>query len=509
MNRDETVALFLECEGKRRDARAAALADGKDEDEAGRMAHEAAKAHWSAWAGPLLAERKAMEADGRWAAEKDDFGSLEPKNARTRAWIERAAADFSRGLFGPLYPPYKKEVAGEEKKGDNGGERPVKSIQLEGSGADFSGFMFPGNASFASATFSGGASFASTTFSGNASFGSTTFSGAARFDSATFSGTASFGSTTFSGYASFGSTTFSGTARFDTAIVLGATWFASATFSGAASFASATFSGGASFDGTTFSGAARFDSATFSGAASFGSTTFSGYAWFASATFSGTARFDSATFQNSTSYRDANFGKEASFTGIKVDRAFDMTGATFKQVPAFNQADFKQAPDLDNVTFPLPFFRGDAKLVAKYRAIRRMAIQGADYEREQMAFKGELRSRRWTVDKWWHWGTWFGLAYDLLADCGRSIVRPVLLWLASVAGFAVLYLQAADQAALKSCGVPFVKALFLSGRNALVLFGGGRDERIAQAYRCLYGGAGSTGGTGSTGGAGARKSPTA
>ena len=53
-----------------------------------------------------------------------------------------------------------------------------------------------------------------------------------------------------------------------------------------------------------------------------------------------------------------------------------------------------------------------------------MAIQGADYEREQMAFKGELRSRRWTTDKWWHLGTWFGMFYDGVADCGRSIVRP-------------------------------------------------------------------------------------
>ncbi len=34
MTRDETVALFLECEAKRGEARAAALADGKDEDDA-------------------------------------------------------------------------------------------------------------------------------------------------------------------------------------------------------------------------------------------------------------------------------------------------------------------------------------------------------------------------------------------------------------------------------------------------------------------------------------------
>ena len=111
-----------------------------------------------------------------------------------------------------------------------------------------------------------------------------------------------------------------------------------------------------------------------------------------------------------------------------------MTGARFSRVPAFSQSDFKQAPDLDDVRFPLPLFRGDAELVARYRAIRRMAIQGADYEREQMAFKGELRSRRWTVDKPWHLGTWFGLLYETalriagaplsgLSCCGACCLR--------------------------------------------------------------------------------------
>ncbi len=291
MTRDETIALFLECEGKRRDARAAALAEGKAADEAGSIAHEAAKAHWNAWAEPLLAERKAMEANGRWAAEKKSWGSLEPKNAETSAWMEKAAAAFSRCLFLSRGVEGTKEAAGEEQE-DTGGEAPVKSIPLEGSGANFSGFIFPGDA-----------------------------------------------------------------------------WFGSATFT------------------------------------------------------------------------------------------------------------------------------GDAELVAKYRAIRRMAIQGADYEREQRAFKGELRARRLTVDKWWHLGTWFGLVYDLLADCGRSIVRPVLLWCGSVVAFAMVYTRLADQGgeAWSRCvaqgATPAVKALFLSGRNALVLFGGGRDARISQAYQCLYGGA--------------------
>jgi hypothetical protein len=52
MNWDETVDLFLK---------------GKEA--------------WNAWAEDMLAKRKTLEADGRWAAEKDYLGSLEPKNA--------------------------------------------------------------------------------------------------------------------------------------------------------------------------------------------------------------------------------------------------------------------------------------------------------------------------------------------------------------------------------------------------------------------------------------------
>ena len=50
MTRDETIALFLECEAKRAEALTAALAEGKEEREVDELAHEAAKAHWNAWA---------------------------------------------------------------------------------------------------------------------------------------------------------------------------------------------------------------------------------------------------------------------------------------------------------------------------------------------------------------------------------------------------------------------------------------------------------------------------
>ncbi len=232
MTRDETVALFLECEAKRAEARAAALAEGKDKHGADTAAHEAAKAHWNAWAEPLLAERKAMEADGRWAAEKDWMGDLEPKNAKTHGWMDKAEADL---------PPLSISCTGgagnqkrqreKSKKRTATANRPSNQSSLRETRADFSGFIFPGNARFESAT-----------FSDYAWFESATFSGSAWFDSASFSGGVSFASATFSGYA----------------------WFASATFSGSARLEGATFSGYALFAGTTFSGTTSFDSVGFS-----------------------------------------------------------------------------------------------------------------------------------------------------------------------------------------------------------------------------------------------------
>ncbi len=471
MTRDETIALLLECEAKRAEARAAALAGGKSGDDTETAAHDAAKAHWNAWAEARLAERKAMEADGRWAAEKDIFGSLEPKNPETGAWMEAAKADFSRGLFLVRGVEGTKETAGEEKESKDS-EPPVKSIQLEGDIANFSGFIFPGDAWFERAA-----------FSGDAWFGRAAFSGPARFERAAFSGDAWFGRAAFSGTASFGRATFSGDA-----------WFGSAAFSGTASFGRAAFSGTASFERAAFSGTASFERAAFSGPAWFGRAAFSGDARFQSATFSGDARFESATFQNSTSFWQAKFPKGASFTGIKVERAFDMTGAKFEKVPSFNQADFKQSPDLDAVDFPLPGFwrRGEADLIPHYRAIRRMAIQGADYEREQMAFKGETRSKRGTEHKPWHTAFWFGIAYDAFSDFGRSIARPLAVWSASWLAFAAIYawnagvgiaewrVACAGDGASKA-----LKALTLSAANALPLIGSSRGEVAREFYDCL------------------------
>ena len=139
MTRDETVALFLECEAKRAEALAAALAKGKDERDAENTAHQAAKAHWNGWAQTMLDERKAMEADGRWSRE-----------STISDWLWRAATNFSschffdrRAATEVLAPEFKAALI----------KKAAEPIPISLAGAPFDGFVFPGYALFFNAVF--------------------------------------------------------------------------------------------------------------------------------------------------------------------------------------------------------------------------------------------------------------------------------------------------------------------------------------------------------------------
>ncbi len=448
MNRDETVALFLECEAKRAEARAAALADGKSEDDARNIAHEAAKAHWNAWVELLLAERKAMENAGTWKSSRAYTGAPEEgENPQTQAWLEKAAADFSRCLFlvrgveGTVEGT--KETAGEDSKEDGSAKPPVKSIQLEGDRADFSGFVFPGPAYFQSTTFSSPAYFQSATFSSNA-----------WFRSATFSSTA---------------------------------YFRSATFSGRADFESATFSGRADFESATFSRYADFRSATFSGNADFHGQKFTNDVFFNGATFEGRADFALATFERVAQFNGARFLSEADFNAVWGRRTFSLADARFEVVPDFIQAHFEEAPRLDNVEagWKQPelqaldeeeseeatrrgrwhrrrleangryrrVFAADRSIPARWRALKRLAMQGQDTDRELEFHARELRSQRfagdgpapWPVLSGRAWGGffrfWSGLAYGLFSDYGRSLARPFIASLLALIAAGAFYLS--------------------------------------------------------------------
>ncbi len=422
---------------------------------------------WNAWAHKKLAELRALQESGLWTLEG---GDLEPTNEEARAWIEAVEVDFSSCQF---------LVKGSEKA-----EEVTDWVEIVGKKVDLSGFIFPGAASFEGAIFSGETRFVGASFRNYVSFKNAKFAQEAIFTRAVFSGGASF-LATFSGDTWFNEAKFSAETLFGPPVwILGVH---SAAFSGYAWFSRADFSGDALFGGVVFGKEVYFSSGIFSGDARFDR-----------AVFSGEAYFNDANFTKSTSFRGAKFGTkratDANFTAIKVERAFDLTGAYFSKVPNFCQADFKQAPDLDRVYFPPadiePLAIGDENLIPKYRALRRMAIQGADYEREQRAFRGELRSRRRVEDKRRHPSLWLGILYDLASDCGRSVGRPFALWLTSIFVFAVLYIPSSKHgwdACLSGDDSLFWNSFYISGRNAWVISTAGKSESTVQAYQCLFG----------------------
>jgi hypothetical protein len=590
MTRDETVALFEACEAKRGEARAAALADGKSEYKARDIAHEAAKAHWNAWADSLLAERKTMQASGAWRSHRNSVGQEEAENIQTQAWLDKAVAEFSRSLFHSRASEQSKKPAVENDttNGESGDSAPlIVTVQIEDHGIEFSGFNFPGSAlfkgttfqgdasfvgasfhnyawfesasflretSFVNAIFQGGAFFISTSFKEGAWFEGANFQDSARFTSASFEGVASFQGAPFQAGALFANAIFQNDAIFNGstfqrgALFAGATfqartWFANATFSGDVSFDGAAVKGNASFDGAAFTGNASFVDAAFTGDARFDSTTFFGYARFHFAVFSGYAWFESATFERIASFRSArfasastfalcnfrqhvrfqasHFGADASFGAIRGERGFNMAGAVFEVVPDFIQAHFEEAPRLDNlqVGWKLPRLKeldeeergklnkrqrwqrhwlekspryrrvaegADKKsdlrnVPARWRALKRLAIQGHDTERELEFHARELRSQRFTEDwplplAFWRGRAWAGFFrfvsgcfYEWLSDFGRSLARPLLAsWLVLIAAAAFFLSQTeALQRGLALQGASYVGGAVQTARHAV------------------------------------------
>ena len=218
-------------------------------------------------------------------------------------------------------------------------------------------------------------------------------------------------------------------------------------FPGKVQFDKATFYGDASFQGATFEGDAWFKEATFKGDAWFKSANFNGGAVFDRATFKGEASFRSAAFTGHTWFDSVCFHSVASFYTVTAKHGFALLGACFKhRVPDFLSAKFDEPIMFDSIRleagvepgglfrsifgglFSQLFGKPDHALSAKYRALKRLAVQSDDHRIEQDFFRGELRARRYNEDKPWHLGFWVGILYEAVSNFGYSIIRP-LLWL--------------------------------------------------------------------------------
>ena len=133
---------------------------------------------------------------------------------------------------------------------------------------------------------------------------------------------------------------------------------------------------------------------------------------------------------------------------------------------------------------------------AKWRALRRLAKQGGDSQRELQFLKGEIQARRGREDRWTGLFYWIGWAYQITADFGLSVLRPALLLLASIVVFAAAYaaqgepgwseyLPVSDEAIEHEdrCS-PLVSAMVLSAHGVFPFAGIGRAGQVAGAYDC-------------------------
>ena len=159
---------------------------------------------------------------------------------------------------------------------------------------------------------------------------------------------------------------------------------------------------------------------------------------------------------------------------------------------------------------------------AKYRRLKKLAFEAQDQTGEQEFFAQELRCRRFWHDRPFGGGVakfWLGWLYGGISNFGRSMLRPFLLWFASIFLFALFYLgqsgiwgsgtvqaahksknamldmiphiwqhmtQAANGACVAIQSSPAGEAVYLSFRNAL-LMGGGDHDTARRVFGCLYG----------------------
>ena len=410
---------------------------------------------WNKWAESMLTEKKALESAGKWMQ-----GDQNQWNNETSSWHKKAKANFSSHKFTDI--------------------------------ADFSNFQFPGETLFMSAKFQGYANFESAEFHYSAIFWKVTFSKNCNFQNSTFTKIANFSNVNFKRYSNFHNVNFLNDAN-----------FYSTKFGKNAIFESAYFKGRVLFQGATFFDRALFMDTKFKKKADFLEATFFRVASFKNAEFEGIAIFLQCSFNSAVSFKESAFKKFATFRAISGKGLFSLYNVKFGTVPDFTEAHFEEAPKFDNVELKpvrlqnMEAIEAETSYPSRWRALRRLAIQAHDYERELQFFKGEIIDRRGAEDKLTHARFWFGWLYQLLSDFGRSMGRP-LFWLGiSLILFAAIYAcqSPADWyqplskpvACADGSSASRIVALGVSVINAFPFAAISSSDLLNQYYACLYG----------------------
>jgi hypothetical protein len=318
-----------------------------------------------------------------------------------------------------------------------------RNTTIEKSVVDFSEYIFPGNTIFATNVFYENVTFKKAIFHGETFFEGAEFMKNANFDEAVFKSTAWFsdppaklGHVTsntdffckFRKRSSFNETRFEGEA-----------WFSNVFFDSDIQILNSLFSGWARFDDIKCQSSMQLDGTKFcertgdsihgkpgQGGVWFTGARYTGQAWFSDTQFEDDVSFQGAVFDNDAIFQRTIFKKQAIFSGVLSKRVFTLSGANFGIVPIFVQTHFDEAPVFDDVEIN-DKRAGNKKSItylARWRALRRLAIQGQDNEKEREYFSGELWSLSPRNIRYW-----FGVAYWLFSRHGRSVLWPVFWWI--------------------------------------------------------------------------------
>jgi hypothetical protein len=233
-------------------------------------------------------------------------------------------------------------------------------------------------------------------------------------------------------------------------------------------------------------------------------------------------------------------GSRSIFCRVVCKNSIDFSEVVFKETPEFAQSNISQSPSFDTTVFPdesgrtvewakdiieticmigrsftkQPFkirdvrerfmkSRGDYNLnslPARYRSLKNMSRESGDWHLEREFSAKEIITRRHVEDFPFSKNFdryWIGLAFGVLSNYGRSVIRPFVVWLACVFLFCAFYGspisgRAVEWHATKACVQSteikaWKEALVFSVTNALVLTPLTGKEVNAKALGCLYG----------------------
>ncbi len=434
---------------------------------------------WNDWADLMLKKKQELIEQNIWV----DDNKYENQNEETRNWHSESRVDFSNFSFS--------------------------------SEVDFQKYKFPGFANFQNAKFEYNSKFKGSEFFGLASFDSVKFSYVADFSNCTFFDSVFFPNASFSGHAEFSEAKFLKNLYFFGVEVKSGTKFSRSEHHGSTNYSNSRFHGLVFFEETEFFADVMFNDVEFSRGVFYRETK-----------FHGPALFNTAFFERQAFFLGVNFWNVAIFESISSKASFVLTDTKFHDVPSFVQAHFIEAPSFEYVDFgnesgrksrmtsPGKNYEKSSPYSSRWRALKRLATQGADHSNETYFFKKELIARRLVEDKIYDPVLLFGIVYQILSDFGHSIIRPIAWWLLLWVGSAWFYLQnlgappearvgffewigsyvfalANNTQVAPSCvsgeGDPIWAASLLSLQNGLLSLGPGFTEKINQIYACLFG----------------------